>query len=183
MSASKLLESVIKLVASECKVTFELYHMYVCMYVLCIIMCWRWDKSGSKSIDASSQKYHDIAMHQCMLKNIRGLNIQYDHYVNETDKIISSSIQIESYYHTIRTRVFFYKNVILKPLSITENILQITFYRSIHNNTLIYQCIYHQYLIYSIDTHIEKLSITVSSHLYIQQCSKCICKLLANCTS
>ena len=97
-------------------------------------------------------RYSDASL----LKSISGLSILYNHYVTESDKIIS--LTIDSTLLPSCTRDFIYKMPFWNFYP-----LQKTLYWSIHNDSSINWC---QYLFYSIDTHTETLCITVSSHLY-----------------
>ena len=82
-------------------------------------------------------RYSDASL----LESIRGLSILYDHYIIESDKIISLSIDSKLLPHY--TRIFLIQNVRFENLSITENILLINTQRYVYISI-------HQYLIYSI---------------------------------
>ena len=90
-----------------------------------------------------------------LLKNIRGLSILYDHYITDSDKIISSSI--DSKLLSYCTRVFLLQKWHFELLSITENILLL-------DTQWYINLLMHRYFIYSINTHIETLCINASQY-------------------
>ena len=104
-----------------------------------------------------------ITIQQCITVSIWGLSILYDHYVTESDKIISWSIDSKLLpYHT---KVFLLQKCHFETF--------IYYRKHFIINTQWYININGSMLIYSIDTHVETLCITmhrcitVSSHLYL----------------
>ena len=113
---------------------------------------YKWDDTGSNSIDASCQKYHNMAIHHC-LKVLEALAYNIISLLaNESNKIISSGIN--PWLSPYCTRFF-----IFCKMSISKFYpLQKTIHWSIHSDASIYQWI---------DTHFA-ISIWILKYFALQ---------------